>query len=518
MPANPRPTDLITPDNLLIGMPYVEFAVLQSGVLQPFRSLGIIDSAELAKELDTLALESSQSGTRVTVRELITRIDPTVAVGIFNLNADSLQYVLGSSSKTAVTASATEAVSNEPHDLTTDTLDFIDLANSALNAGVSASPDAIDDEAVGTGDGLLGDVQGDFTLDYKVRAITDVTSVTTTNPTTGVVTVWTVIADGAAAAGNEVEVIVGLGSTSGSLQFFVAAVATAVPTGHTILADYEPSWGLSQPYSLLEDIQSAQADDGGVFTDETVDSNDVGAADVTLTPAVPVAGDAFYVGMSEPFDLVEFVISTAAVGSVNAYEYWNGSAWVALTGVSDETSNFTAAAGDRTLTFDVPPSWARNTVNAIGPYYHIRARVTTAGASGATASEVNVGGQAEMVVDRKLGKVRFRHETTKATSLNKLLAGQPVEVTYTYNRKAHTTIQPFTQTSFLGAARIRHLADVGINLVWDVPSAQILLDDTSFEWSAEEFTVGTLTLKILDAGGTARFGTIQVFSETQANV
>lgn len=516
MPAIPRPTDQITPNNLLLGMPYVEFAVRVGGVLQPLRSLGIIDSAELTKELDTLALESSQSGTRVTVRELITRIDPSIAVGIFNLEADNLQLVLGSSVNTDVSAASAQVVADEPLTLTADTLDFLDLDNKALNAGVSASPAEVLDEAVGTGDGLLGDVQGDFNLDYKVRAVADVTSVTTTNPATGAVTVWTAIADGTAAAGNQVEVIVGLGATSGSLQFFVAGVATAIPAGHAILADYEPSWGLSQAYSLIQDIQAALADDGGAFTNETADANSAAAADVTLSPAVPAVNDAFYVGMSEPFDLVEFVISTAAVGSTNAYEYWNGSAWVALTGVTDETSNFTAAAGDRTLTFDVPPDWARTSVNSVGPFFYIRARITVGGASGATASEVNVGGQAEMVVDRKEGKVQFRHETVKATSLNKLLAGQPVEVSYTYNRKAHTLLKPFTQTSFTGAARISHRADLGINLVWDVPSAQILLDDQSFEWSDEEFTVGTLTLKILDAGGSDRFGSMQVFSETEA--
>ena len=69
-------------------------------------------------------------------------------------------------------------ITDEQLKLTSDALDFLDLDNQALNAGVSASPAAIVDEAVGTGDGLLGDVQGDFELDYKVRAVADVTSVT----------------------------------------------------------------------------------------------------------------------------------------------------------------------------------------------------------------------------------------------------------------------------------------------------------------------------------------------------
>ena len=104
MSVETRPTDVVTKENLLIGMPIVEFSPTVGGVAQPFIPLGIMDSAELAKELDAIALEDSSSGTRVTVTELITRIDPAFNVGIFNFAANVLQFTLGSTSLTPVTA------------------------------------------------------------------------------------------------------------------------------------------------------------------------------------------------------------------------------------------------------------------------------------------------------------------------------------------------------------------------------------------------------------------------------
>ncbi len=519
MPAQPRPTDgdTITIDNLLIGMPFIEFTPVTSGVAGQPVNLGVVDSAELQKELDELALESSQSGSRVTLRELITRIDPEFSIGVFNFASAVQQFTLGSSSLTPITANAAQAVSNEAFTLTTDSEDFLGLANVDLNSGVTLTPDAIVAEAVGTGDGLLGDVQGDFTLDFKVRAVADVTSVTSTNNTTGVVTTYTAIADGAAAAGNEVEVVVGLGALSGDLQFFVGGVAFAIPSGHTILASYGPSWGLTQPLGILQDITSAQADDGGVFTDETVDANSAAAADVILSPAVPATNDAFYVGMAEPFDLIEFVISTAAVGGTAAWEYFDGTSFVTLTNITDDTSGFTAAAGAHQVTFDVPADWAQTTVNSIAGLYWVRWRETAGGTSGATGSEVNVSATDEFRVDLKNGRIQVSSDATKSGS-RKVLNSQPVEVTYDYNRKAHDELKPFTQTTFAGTARIRQLTDVGVNLIWTVPSAQIQVTDDALTFADDDFTVGTLTLKILDAGGTDRFGTLQVFSETQANV
>jgi len=138
-------------------------------------------------------------------------------------------------------------------------------------------------------------------------------------------------------------------------------------------------------------LSAAQQDDGGVFTDETVDANDVGTADVNLTPAAPAINDAFYFGHIAQFNEIETLVSTAenATG-VFAWEFWNGSTWGALTMASDSHNQFTRV-GTRITKFTIPGTWATTTVNSLGPYYYVRCRVTTAG-SQAIASQIRLFG------------------------------------------------------------------------------------------------------------------------------
>lgn len=122
-------------------------------------------------------------------------------------------------------------------------------------------------------------------------------------------------------------------------------------------------------------IQYAYLDDGGVFADDTTDANSAAANDVPLMPAAEAVNDAFYFGMDRTFTYIKINIGTAGVGNTIAWEYWNGSAWVALT-CTDNTSGFTAA-GTNTVTFTAPTNWAATTVNGQSAYW-IRARVTAA--------------------------------------------------------------------------------------------------------------------------------------------
>ncbi len=378
MPAQPRPTDgdTITIDNLLIGMPYVEFTPTVNGVAQQPINLGVIDSAELAKELEELALESSQSGTRVTLRELITRIDPEFNIGTFNFAATVMQFSLGSGTLTPVVANAAAVVTDESITTTTDPLDYLALNQIDINVGsevVTAA--AVVDEQIGATDGSLGAASGDFTLDFKVFAVADVTRIDFVD-SLGQITSFTPIAVAAAAAGNEVEVVVGTAGTSGDLQFFVGGVATDLAAGGRVEGDYEPTFTLTQ-------------------------------------------------GIADPDDYI---------------------------------------------------------------------------------------------LDTKNGRLRVLTEATKATGTQVIIQGQAVFIDYTFSQKASTTLKPFTQTTFAGTARIRQLTGVGINFIWDIPKAQIQITDDALTFADDDFTVGNLTIKVLDAGGTDRFGTLQHFTETQANV
>lgn len=114
------------------------------------------------------------------------------------------------------------------------------------------------------------------------------------------------------------------------------------------------------------------------FTDETTDFNSSAAGDVQPFPAAEAIGDYFAVGHRVPFRGLNIVISTAGIGGVIAWEYWNGSAWTALSSVSDLTVGFTATASSTAYSvyWTVPSDWATTSLNGTTLYY-ARARVTT---------------------------------------------------------------------------------------------------------------------------------------------
>jgi hypothetical protein len=124
-------------------------------------------------------------------------------------------------------------------------------------------------------------------------------------------------------------------------------------------------------------VQGAVADDGGVQTNETTAANEATANDMILLPAVPAVNDAYYFGGSVQFATMVVNIGTQGVGTWTVtWEYWNGSAWTALGGVTDNTNAFKAAVGNQNVTFTLPSTWQTTTVKAISAYW-VRARVAT---------------------------------------------------------------------------------------------------------------------------------------------
>jgi hypothetical protein len=122
-------------------------------------------------------------------------------------------------------------------------------------------------------------------------------------------------------------------------------------------------------------VAAAIADDGGVFTDETTEANQDTANDMTLFPAVPAAGDAYCIGAAKKFSRVLFNVGTAGVGTYTVtWEYWNGTAWAALSGVTDDTGAF-KTAGVNDVVFTIPDAWTAHTINSQGPFYYIRAKI-----------------------------------------------------------------------------------------------------------------------------------------------
>jgi len=121
---------------------------------------------------------------------------------------------------------------------------------------------------------------------------------------------------------------------------------------------------------------AAIADDNGVFTDQTGQSNSATAADMNLLPATPVVNqDSYIFGHHEQFSGLKINVSTAGTGGFTiTWQYWNG-AWTNLSGVTDDTSSF-SVSGTNYVTWTLPGDWATTTINSQGPFYFVRARYT----------------------------------------------------------------------------------------------------------------------------------------------
>lgn len=128
-----------------------------------------------------------------------------------------------------------------------------------------------------------------------------------------------------------------------------------------------------------------QVEEPSTFVDMTSEANSAAAADWIIFPATESDGDFAALGSPVPFASVTFNADggTAGVdgGTLDlVWEYWNGAAWAALTGVTDGTASFTAGATDgQVLTFTQPSDWATTELNSDGgQLYYIRARLATA--------------------------------------------------------------------------------------------------------------------------------------------
>jgi hypothetical protein len=121
----------------------------------------------------------------------------------------------------------------------------------------------------------------------------------------------------------------------------------------------------------------AVADDGGTTTEETTEARTILPDDVTLLPSSPATGDAYYFGGQETYDDVELEISTPGEGTWDVvWEYYNGTSWVALSNVTDNTNDF-REDGVNKVTFDIPGDWSTTDVGGVTGLYWVRGRLDT---------------------------------------------------------------------------------------------------------------------------------------------
>jgi hypothetical protein len=108
---------------------------------------------------------------------------------------------------------------------------------------------------------------------------------------------------------------------------------------------------------------------GASFVDNTAEARTQGGTGFALFQGPTVDDDEAYIGMTAKFGRAKLVFGTPGVQNAAvtlAWEYWNGSAWAALSSVVDGTSELTA---DGTVTWTVPGNWATTAVNGVTQFW-----------------------------------------------------------------------------------------------------------------------------------------------------
>jgi len=109
---------------------------------------------------------------------------------------------------------------------------------------------------------------------------------------------------------------------------------------------------------------------GPSFIDLTTDINDFGLADVSPFPAGAGVNDAIYFGVAgQTMRHIQVDVSTAGVGTYAlTWEYWNGTAYTAVSGLTDGTLGF-KITGEKEVSFTRPTDWVADTVNGKTAFY-----------------------------------------------------------------------------------------------------------------------------------------------------
>jgi hypothetical protein len=146
---------------------------------------------------------------------------------------------------------------------------------------------------------------------------------------------------------------------------------------------------INESYTIQEDdaAQVWTLEEPSTYVDMTSEST-VGTNDLLLMPATESANDAVYFGFAQQFSKMTFNNASGTQGvdggtTVAVWQYWNGSAWAALAGVTDGTATTTVAftlavADDQDVTFTIPTDWVAVAVNASAQLFYVRVIYTTA--------------------------------------------------------------------------------------------------------------------------------------------
>jgi hypothetical protein len=119
--------------------------------------------------------------------------------------------------------------------------------------------------------------------------------------------------------------------------------------------------------------------DGAVFVDQTTNFNDATDNNYVVFPASEATTDYAAFGFPRQFTIITFDYANGTAGTVGTvtWKYWDGSAWTALGGVTDNTTGFTAAVADGlTVTWTMPDDWAPRDLDDGESLFFVIAEIT----------------------------------------------------------------------------------------------------------------------------------------------
>lgn len=154
----------------------------------------------------------------------------------------------------------------------------------------------------------------------------------------------------------------GVAGSIGSVTKAAAGGATGTVSASVTPASFLQAWQIDDPSGTPS------------YVDETADLASSATSDVTPFPASEAVGDQFVMGFDNPFNAVEFTLGTNGNGGTITVKYWDGSAWTAVSGLSDGTSHLT---GDGTLSFTMPTDWVKRSINGSDSLYFLALEIAT---------------------------------------------------------------------------------------------------------------------------------------------
>lgn len=247
----------LTADNLLIGMPFVEFSRKTGSnpdTFTSYRDLGIVQSAAIAKDIELVTLRTATSGTDVLVRELVRRFEARLNISTSLFDRDNMRLFFASASDPSAIAAGDTVIVDEAVTLGAFA-DWADLANLIKDSSsfTSLDPAPITGEAVGTGDGASGGTTGDFTLDFRIDTGDAVASVVIYFDGVDVTTLGATIVAGTTPTSAQIAIEEGVSPTGGGGAAITFGSGFIPGTNVAITADYTPTFTLTENTDFVVD-------------------------------------------------------------------------------------------------------------------------------------------------------------------------------------------------------------------------------------------------------------------------